>query len=765
MGEGPSPADPLIGRVIERCRILSRIAHGGMGVVYLAEHTALKRRVALKILPAEVARDRDYVARFRREAVAAARLEHPNIIQVYDVGEHEGMPFMVRQYVEGLSLAEILKSSGRLDPKEAARVAREVARGLSAAHAQGVVHRDIKPENILVSENGEVRLGDFGIALDPDASGASPAKDLLVGTPYYLSPEQAEGKKSDARSDLYSLGVTLYSMVTGRVPFTGPSVAAVLYKHVHEAPRRPSASARDLPPYFEDVILRLMKKKPADRYQTAEEAERDLDRYLRGVYPRAKRETVPTGRWARKSGPPRAAIWTAAGAALALLILLVSILTRPGKTEPPAPAPKIPAPPAAPETTRQKEDRPPEVIERIVPPAPPPDPETGFAALYRAKPDKRHWAHSPGLERKVFFLDDSILVSFPSAGADSDDVEFLAVNQRDLEEFVLRFEIRSSGAGLPEICAGKLLLGEPALPGRNRTTSLKPPDLPAGEWHAIEIEAKEGRLRLASGTRVLASGAFEEKASPFGRVGFLCKPGADFEVRHARIRILKRADLSRIAREPPPSPPPDPDPAPPEEAQAIEKLKAAPDAEVPPLARRLRDLAFSRPALEAYDGKSLEGWRIVGTGAAESVRPRDGWIEVAAKGKSAFLERGEFPAARGLSFEIRVRQFHGATGGGLALHRRTPTHYTTLTVARGEAILREQEGPQGKTLARRDLPATPDRWVRIDMVVAGGQTCLFVDDAFLWRGPSVEPDALGPAALLAADVECDLRAIKVYPRP
>ena len=803
MGEGTSPADPLIGQVVERCRILSRIGRGGMGLVYLAEHTALKRRVTLKVLPPETARDREYVARFRREAIAAARLEHPNIVQVYDVGEHEGMPFMVRQYVEGMTLAEILEGSKRIEPKEAARVAREVARGLAAAHAQGIIHRDIKPENILVSENGDVRITDFGIALDPETPGTAPAGGVLVGTPYYLSPEQAEGKKTDARSDLYSLGVTLYATVTGRVPFSGPNVAAVLYKHVHEAPRRPSAVARDVPPYLDDLILKLMAKKPEHRYASAEEAERDLDRFVRGAFSRGRREAA--GAPAPRPALPRAVIIAAAAGAAAVLVLLGVLLAGRGKPEvPPPPGPDVTAtaPPRTAETALQKEERAfreveeasragrgdlrpkaeaflrdfpsgrhaEEVRRMLAPPAPAPPDETGFAVLYRSKTDESHWAHSRGLERMVFFLKDSILVSFPTASVDANEKECLLINQHDLMDFILRFEIRAGGT-FPSLLAGNLSRGMLALPGRTRPTLLRIPDLPPQQWHALELEAREGRLRLTSGTRVLAEGVLEEEGSPFGSAGFDCRPGSDFEVRNVQIRVLRRVDLSRIAREQPP--PPDPDPAPPgppaegmskEESEIVRKINGAAADEIPALALQLRDLAFSGQSKEVFDGKSLEGWRIMGPGASEFVRPRDDRIEIEISGKSAFLEHNEFPTARGLSFEIRVRKFQNPHGGGLALHRREPTRFLTLVIAPGEAALRERDGARSKILARRELPETLDHWFRIDMLAADGQTYLFLENEFLWRGPSVDPDSLGPVALMAGDMDCDFRWIRVFLR-
>ncbi len=815
-----SPDDPLVGRVIERCRILSKIASGGMGVVYLAEHTALKRRVALKILPSELTRDREYVARFPREAIAAANIEHPNIIQVYDVGEHEGVSFMVRQYVEGSTVAEILKRSGRIDVKEAARIAREVARGLGAAHARGIVHRDIKPENILVSRDGEVRIADFGIALDPETPGTAPSEGLLIGTPYYISPEQAEGRKSDARSDLYSLGVTLYAMVTGRVPFDGPTAVAVMYKHVHDAPRRPSAAVKDLPPFLEDLILRLMAKKPTKRYQTAAEAERDLDRFVRGVYSRTRRETAGPGarKGAAKPWTSRRAILAAAGGAAVFLIVLIILLARSGPPAPaessappgparPSPAPKPPdkAPPKPEKIPSRQEEarafreieearlgpqdllrekaeaflrdfpssaRTPEVREMIANLPPPAVLEPGFTPLYRSPSDQSFWIFSPGLDRKVFFLKDSILVSF-SAAADARAIEFLVVNQPDLEEFILRFDLRAT-AVLPDFCVGHTVPYDPHLPERLGWTRLSPPDLPLQQWHSLELEVKNGKTRLGCVSRTLLETSIEKDASPFGRPGFLCPEGANFEIRNPRIWTFRRFDLASIPPPgPPPEIPPDPPPAPPPppvekpepEAPVLARLRDASPEEIPPLACQLRDRVFSRDPTELYDGKSLAGWQTLPGTPAEAIQPLEGMIAIAAQGRSVFLPHPRCDAAQGLSFEIRVRRFHASRGAGMGLHRRGAMLYKLLLFLPGEVVLLDHEGDLPKRLAQRGLPGTLDRWFRIAMVSAENRSYLFVDDDFFWSGPSVADNALGPIALMAAEADCDFRSLRIYPGP
>jgi serine/threonine-protein kinase len=270
---------PLLGQVFGKCRLLRLIGRGGMGSVYLAEHLFLKRPVAIKVLARDLSGDPEELARFEREAIAAARLDHENIVTIHDVDEESGRLFIVMEYVEGEDLDQLLRRKARLPVRRAAEVAREVARALEHAHAQGVVHRDIKPGNILLRRDGKVKITDFGLATGMGQ------KDLLedgtiLGTPWYVSPEQAQGQPADGRSDLYSLGVTFYQMLTGERPFEGRSPDSVARKHVEN--RRPSprrkrpALARSL----ELVLHRLMAVRPVDRYPSAAALLRDLDLFL-----------------------------------------------------------------------------------------------------------------------------------------------------------------------------------------------------------------------------------------------------------------------------------------------------------------------------------------------------------------------------------------------------------------------------------------------------------------------------------------------------
>ncbi len=285
-GGGPAAGSP-VGMEIGGCRILELIAKGSMGSVYKAKHEGLNRYVAVKLLPS-VSRNPDLVKRLLFEARAVAKVEHPNIVQVYDVGFQRGYFFIVMQLLRGQTLEERLEESGALDLKTALEITRDVAQGLGAAHARGVIHRDIKPTNIVLAEDGRARLTDFGLA--QDVEDPEEQLGLIVGTPYYMSPEQWLGHKADERSDLYSLGVILYQMATGRRPFQSDSIADLMHQHLKVAPPSPKAHDPTLPDGFCAIVKKLMAKPPAKRYADAAALLVDVERVLRGEDPEAMRE-------------------------------------------------------------------------------------------------------------------------------------------------------------------------------------------------------------------------------------------------------------------------------------------------------------------------------------------------------------------------------------------------------------------------------------------------------------------------------------------
>jgi serine/threonine-protein kinase len=266
----------------DRYEVLRRIARGGMADVYLARDLLLDRPVALKVLFAEFATDPSFVQRFRREAQAAANLSHPNIVSVYDSGESNGTYFIVMEYIEGRSLAQIIRDEGRLSPDRAADITTDVAAALGFAHRNGVIHRDVKPGNVLISPIGQVKVTDFGIARAVTTQENLTQTGTVMGTATYFSPEQARGEQVDPRSDVYSLGVVLYEMLTGAPPFTGDNPVAVAYKHVQEMPATPRLANPDLPRPLEAITLKALAKNPANRYPSADDLAADLRRFRDG---------------------------------------------------------------------------------------------------------------------------------------------------------------------------------------------------------------------------------------------------------------------------------------------------------------------------------------------------------------------------------------------------------------------------------------------------------------------------------------------------
>jgi beta-lactam-binding protein with PASTA domain/predicted Ser/Thr protein kinase len=257
-----------------RYRVLRKIGGGGMADVYLCEDLTLGRRVALKVLLQRFLDDPNFVERFRREAKAAAGLNQANLVSIYDWGEVDGTYFIVMEYVEGETLKDLVRRQGRLGGSEAVRILLQLLAALEFAHRSGIVHRDVKPQNVMLDRHGNVKVMDFGIARAGD-SGITEAGSIL-GTAQYLAPEQAKGQRVDERSDLYSVGIVLYEMLTGTVPFKGDSAVTVALKHVNEMAAEPAQLVPGLPYALNQIVLKAIAKDPDQRYQTADQFARDL---------------------------------------------------------------------------------------------------------------------------------------------------------------------------------------------------------------------------------------------------------------------------------------------------------------------------------------------------------------------------------------------------------------------------------------------------------------------------------------------------------
>ncbi len=261
----------------ERYEVISRVGSGGMADVYKAKDHKLNRLVAVKVMKAEFSEDKNFIAKFRKEAQAAAALTHPNIVSVFDVGEDNGIYYIVMELIQGITLKDYITRKGRLTVREATSIAIQVSLGLEAAHKSGVIHRDVKPQNIIISTDGKVKLSDFGIAR---AASSNTISSNVMGSVHYSSPEQVRGGYSDAKSDIYSLGITIYEMITGKVPFDGDTTVAIAIKHLQEEMESPRKYAPDMPYSLEQIILKCTQKSVERRYVNMTALIEDLKRSL-----------------------------------------------------------------------------------------------------------------------------------------------------------------------------------------------------------------------------------------------------------------------------------------------------------------------------------------------------------------------------------------------------------------------------------------------------------------------------------------------------
>ncbi len=329
-GDDPVPEVLEPGSMVGRYLTLSRVGVGGMGVVYRAHDTELNRTVAIKVLPPQLCRHSEYLKRFHTEAQAQARLNSPHIITLYELMEHPAGEILVLEYVEGETLENRLRHYGPLPASEAIRIFDQALRGVEHVHQMGVVHRDLKPSNIFITRDGVIKLMDFGIARLMDNHDPS-QKGIMVGTLLYISPEQINGRETDCRSDVYTLGVSLFEAVTGRLPFERRSDYGLMHAHVQENPPSPKEFQRRLPRELEAVILKAMEKDPNRRFQTAAEFRTALLKL--GLVER--RHSALAGDtsfqqhrpWKRRDESARQRIWGGAWLELSLIAMALLLVT------------------------------------------------------------------------------------------------------------------------------------------------------------------------------------------------------------------------------------------------------------------------------------------------------------------------------------------------------------------------------------------------------------------------------------------------------
>ncbi len=277
-----------------RYRIIEKVGGGGMADVYRAEDQVLGRTVALKILHKQFASDEGFLERFRREARAAAKLTHPNIVSIYDVGEEGGVHFIVMEYVHGMTLKKLIQKDAPLSTEKVVHIAMQIAKAMEFAHDHEIIHRDIKPQNVIITDDGEIKVTDFGIAR-AGATSTMTRTGAVMGTAHYISPEQAQGSIVGPTTDIYSLGVVMYEMATGELPFRGENPVSVALKHINDTPMPPRSVFGDIPPSMEAVIIKCMAKNPNERYRSAEAVRDDLKRVIEGLPVKIVGAATPAG--------------------------------------------------------------------------------------------------------------------------------------------------------------------------------------------------------------------------------------------------------------------------------------------------------------------------------------------------------------------------------------------------------------------------------------------------------------------------------------
>lgn len=323
----------MIGHILNhRYRVTDLIGTGGMAHVYRAVNIGTRKSVAIKVLKEEYKDDPEFLRRFEREARAVLHLSHDNIVRAYGVGEEDGLPFIVLEYVEGQTIKNMIKSEGALPPKEAVEYAYQVLDALSAAHNAGIIHRDIKPQNVIVTKGGKAKLTDFGIARETSSDTMTYAGATVLGSVHYLSPEQAKGVPTSVQSDIYSTGILLYEMLCGEVPFSGDNSVSIALKHINEAPEPLIQKNPMIAPALNDVVMKAISKKPEDRYESAAAMRSDLLRAQYDPYGDFARKPLPEAPVSKPKSSPKKRLhinWLypiTTGVLLILVILVVIFL-------------------------------------------------------------------------------------------------------------------------------------------------------------------------------------------------------------------------------------------------------------------------------------------------------------------------------------------------------------------------------------------------------------------------------------------------------